>query len=103
MVAPGLTSQALDVHSEFSVVEPDGGEMDQLNCDEGLLKKLAEMTGGQYLSEERGHELVDLLRPLSRGKIAESDTLIWQSYWWFVPIVMLLAIEWWLRKRVGLI
>jgi hypothetical protein len=103
IVAPGLTSAALAVHSEFSVVEPDGGEMDQLSCDEPLLMKVAQTTGGQYLSEERGHELVDLLRPLSRGKIIESDTLIWQSYWWFVPIVLLLAIEWWLRKRVGLI
>ena len=103
IVAPGLTSSALAVHSEFSVVEPETGEMDQLSCDEALLMKVAQMTGGQYLSEERGDELADLLRPLSRGKIVESDTPVWQSYWWFVPIVLLLSIEWWLRKRVGLI
>ncbi|MCC6510206.1 MAG: hypothetical protein IT423_13960, partial [Pirellulaceae bacterium] len=82
IVAPGLTEDALAIYSEFSVVEPESGEMDQLNCDEALLKKLAEVTGGRYLSEEQGHELADLLRPLSRGKIVESDTLLWQSYWW---------------------
>ena len=103
IVAAGLTSSALAIHSEFAVVDRDSGEMDQLNCDEALLVKVAEMTGGEYLSEERGNELIDLLRPLSRGKIIESDTLIWQSYWWFVPIILLLSIEWWLRKRVGLI
>jgi hypothetical protein len=103
IVAPGLTSEALNVHTEFSVVEPDSGEMDQLSCDESLLRKLAEVTGGQYLSEERGDELASLLKPLSRGKIIESDTLVWQSYWWFGPIVLLLSVEWWLRKRVGLI
>lgn len=103
IIAPGLTSSALAIHSEFAVVEPDGGEMDQLSCDEPLLMKLAEITGGKYLPEERGHELADLLRPLSRGKIVESDSLIWQSYWWFVPIVLLLSFEWWLRKRAGLI
>lgn len=103
IVAPGLTSEALNVHSEFSVVEPDGGEMDQLSCDEPLLMKLAESTRGHYLSEEHGDKLVDLLRPLSRGRIIESDTLLWQSYWWFVPIVLLLSIEWWIRKRIGLI
>ncbi len=103
IVAPGLTSAALGVHSEFSVTEPDSGEMDQLNCDEAVLRKLAEITRGQYLSEQEGGKLVDLLRPLSRGRIVESDTLLWQSYWWFVPIVLLLSIEWWLRKRVGLI
>ena len=103
IVAPGLTNEALAVHSEFAVAEPDSGEMDQLNCDEAVLRKLAEITRGQYLSESEGGQLVDLLRPLSRGRIVESDTLLWQSYWWFVPIVLLLSIEWWLRKRVGLI
>ncbi|MGN6547039.1 MAG: hypothetical protein ACTHK7_18435, partial [Aureliella sp.] len=103
IVAPGLTSEALDVHTEFSVAERDSGEMDALSCDESILRKLAEVTGGQYLSEQQGDELVSLLKPLSRGKIIESDTLIWQSYWWFVPIVLLLSVEWWLRKRVGLI
>jgi len=103
IVAPGLASEALEVHSEFSVADLDSGEMDQLNCDQALLQKLAESTKGAYLSEERGDELVELLRPLSRGKIMESDTLIWQSYWWFVPIVLLLASEWWIRKRVGLL
>ncbi len=103
IVAPGLTSEALAVSSEFSVTEPDAGEMDQLSCDEPLLKKIAETTGGQYLSEDRADELIGLLRPLSRGKIKESDTLLWQSYWWFAPIIILLAIEWWIRKRVGLL
>ncbi len=103
VVAPGLTSEALAVHSEFSVTEPESGEMDQLNCDEAVLRKLAEITRGQYLSEQEGGQLVDLLRPLSRGRIVENDTLLWQSYWWFVPIVLLLSLEWWLRKRVGLI
>ncbi len=103
IVAPGLASSALAIHSEFSVSEADSGEMDQLNCDEPLLRKLAEITGGQYFSEQEASQLVDLLRPLSRGRIVESDTLLWQSYWWFAPIVLLLTIEWWLRKRAGLI
>ena len=103
VVAPGLTNEALAVHSEFAVTEPESGEMDQLNCDEAVLRKLAEITRGQYLSESQGGQLVDLLRPLSRGRIVENDTLLWQSYWWFVPIVLLLSLEWWLRKRAGLI
>ncbi|MFO1066252.1 MAG: hypothetical protein U0892_20530 [Pirellulales bacterium] len=103
ITAPGLTNAALDLHTEFSVVEPDAGEMDQPACDTVALTRLAELTGGAYLPEEKGHELIGLLQPLSRGKIVESDTLLWQSYWWFAPIVMLLCAEWWIRKRVGLI
>ncbi len=69
IVAPGLTNEALAIHSEFAVAEPDSGEMDQLNCDETVLRKLAEITRGQYLSEAEAGQLVDLLRPLSRGRI----------------------------------
>jgi len=40
---------------------------------------------------------------MSKGRIEESETILWQSWWWFVPIVGLLTIEWILRKRSGLI
>jgi uncharacterized membrane protein len=103
IVAPGLTSAALDLHTEFTVAEGDVGEMDQLACDASLLRQLAQRTGGEYLPEARGHELAGLLQPLSRGRIVETDTLLWQSYWWFVPVVLLLCLEWWIRKRVGLL
>ncbi len=85
------------------MAEPESGEMDQLNCDEAVLRKLAEITRGQYLSEQEGGTAGRLASPAQPRGIVESDTLLWQSYWWFVPIVLLLSIEWWLRKRVGLI
>ena len=47
--------------------------------------------------------LPELLSPLSSGRVVESETLIWQSYWWFAAIVMLLTAEWVLRKRAGLL
>jgi hypothetical protein len=36
-------------------------------------------------------------------EFVESDTVLWQSYWWFVPIVLLLTIEWIIRERAGLL
>jgi hypothetical protein len=40
---------------------------------------------------------------LSTGQVIESDTVLWQSWWWFLPIVLLLTIEWILRKRFGML
>ena len=56
----------------------------------------------RVVSEEIG-QLADLLSPLSSGHVIESDTVLWQSYWWFTAIVGLLGVEWTLRKRAGLL
>jgi hypothetical protein len=28
--------------------------------------------------------------------------LLWQSWWWFGGVILLLALEWGLRKRAGM-
>jgi hypothetical protein len=60
-------------------------------------------SGGMFLREEDISRLPELLSPFSSGRVVESETLIWQSYWWFAAIVMLLTVEWVLRKRGGLL
>ena len=37
------------------------------------------------------------------GNVIESDTVLWQSYWLFLPIVLLLTLEWIIRKRSGML
>jgi hypothetical protein len=64
---------------------------------------MAAISGGEYLREENINRLADLLAPLSEGRVVESDTVLWQSYWWFLPIIVLLTIEWIVRKRVGML
>ena len=68
-----------------------------------MLKQMAAEYGGQYLREEQVGQLAALLSPLSNGRIVESDTQIWQSYWWFAAIIALLTLEWALRKRAGML
>lgn len=101
--AAGFSREALDVHANFSVVSPPSIEMQQTVCDDQLLRELAEKTGGKYLPETESDQLFPLLRPLSKGRFVESDTILWQTYWWFSAAMVLLVIEWWLRKRAGLI
>ena len=74
-----------------------------LNANEDLLKQMAAQSGGEFFREEEARELVARLEPLSRERIFESDTALWQSWWWFVPLVALLTGEWILRKWTGML
>ena len=101
--AAGYSEAALKARSQFVVLPPESGEMTQTGANESLLKQMAAASGGAWLREEEMGQLSELLAPLSSGRVVESDTLIWQSYWWFVAIVLLLTVEWLLRKRAGLL
>jgi len=98
----GFTEEQTPARTEFIVQPPDTGETALLACNEELLQQIAQQSGGQYLREEQTEQLPELLAPLSTGKIVESETILWQSYWWFGAILTLLSIEWFIRKRAGM-
>ena len=102
----GLISAANELSEEFYVQSRGGDasrELDELNCNEDLLQQLARASNGAYVREENAAQLLEKLEPLSKGRIEESETVLWQSWWWFGAVVGLLSLEWLLRKRVGLI
>jgi len=101
--ASGFNQEVLKARGRFVVLPPESGELENSACNEPLLKQMADASGGVYLREENIGRLSELLSPLSSGRVVESDTLLWQSYWWFAAIVILLTLEWFLRKRAGLL
>jgi uncharacterized membrane protein len=101
--AAGYPREALEAASKFSIVAPQSIEMQQLTRNDVLLRQIADITGGEYVPEDKVDQLPELLRPMSGGRITQSATLLWQSYWWFVAAIILLVLEWILRKRSGLI
>ena len=101
--ASGYSEQAMQVATEFVVLADESGEMIQTNVNESLLKQMAQESGGRYLREEALGELPELLSPLSSGRVVVTETMIWQSYGWFAAVILLLAIEWLLRKKAGLL
>jgi hypothetical protein len=101
--ANGVPHEMLDIATEFIVSAKPSIELEKKSADVSSLSRLAEATGGKYLDEKELPRLVDLLEPFSQGKIIETETLLWQSYFWFIPVVILLTLEWVLRKRIGLI
>ncbi|MBT7923203.1 MAG: hypothetical protein HN627_03005, partial [Opitutae bacterium] len=64
---------------------------------------VAKLSGGSYLREEQMGRLNDLLKPISSGRLVKKEIALWQSYWWFVPIILLLGLELFLRKRAGML
>ncbi|EDY21450.1 hypothetical protein CfE428DRAFT_0695 [Chthoniobacter flavus Ellin428] len=101
--SPAIAERDSKARTSFKVEPLETGELTQLNLNEELLRQMSALTGGEYLREENIDRLVDLLAPMSQGRVVESDTVLWQSYWWFVPIVLLLTVEWIIRKRVGML
>jgi uncharacterized membrane protein len=101
--AAGFSQVALEIDTKFTVTEPSSVEMQDVNCNETLLKELAQSTGGKYFHESQADQLIAFIKPLSRGRYVESDTMIWQTYGWFIAALTLLVLDWWLRKRAGLV
>ena len=88
---------------EFEVKAAETGELVELSCHETLLRSVCRASRGVYLREEECHRLPALLQPLSQGRIEETETVLWQSGWWFAAIIALFAAEWLWRKQRGLL
>jgi len=98
----GLPETEMKARTGFAVRRAATGELAELNCNEPLLRELAVNSGGRYFREEELGTLIERLKPLSQGRVVETETVLWQSWWWFGAVMLLLALEWALRKRVGM-
>ncbi|MEZ4938098.1 MAG: hypothetical protein R2799_10955 [Crocinitomicaceae bacterium] len=76
-----------------------------LQADHNILKTIAKNSGGQFIQKSKISELAELIQ-----SDRQIGTIVYQekSYkdiidykWLFVIIALCLAIEWWLRKRLG--
>ena len=70
--------------------------------DVGLLRRLAASTGGESLTEREIGRLPGRLARVMQSKAHRGDSHPMRSPWWIVPLALLLAFEWWSRRRSGL-
>lgn len=98
-----FSQDVLEVQTQFVVAPPIRREMQNLSCNEELLKSMALATGGEYIHESEIAKLHKKLEPIAGGKLVVSSIHVWQSYWWFATAMVLLVGEWILRKRMGLV
>lgn len=99
----GFSELEMKARATFVVESREARELGVLTCNEELLEAMAAASGGRYLREEDAPRLESLLRPISEGRVVVSEMRLSQSYWWLAPILLLLTLEWLLRKRMGLL
>jgi hypothetical protein len=95
--------EAEAVRARFEVETAGDGELASLRMNEPLLRELAASSGGTFLLEEQLGRIEELIRPFLEGEVIESETVLWTSYGWLSGIVLLLCLEWVIRKRLGMI
>jgi hypothetical protein len=69
------------------------------------MESLAAMTGGQSLAPEQLSELIWRLIDETRHLDVQQETkkTFWDTWMFFLALVCLLGVEWYLRKRWGLV
>ena len=78
-------------------------EFQTTRMNEPLLKRLAQMTGGAYLRPDEISRLPQLLQAKSRKKVRISELNLWNEWLALAVLVLLLAVEWTLRRRRGML
>jgi uncharacterized membrane protein len=83
-------------------VEESKAEFTNAQLQSGLLKRLAEISGGKYYHQDQAKTLADEIsvRESSYSKLVEYD--LWDMPLVFLLAVAILAIEWYIRRSKGL-
>lgn len=99
------SSLGLDGWTRF-LVELRDLELDNPAADPALLAELAELSGGTVVPPEQLTTLLDrwLVDPPGRERMTVfRRTLLWDNAWLLAAFVALLSLEWFFRKRSGLV
>ena len=103
-VAENAVAPKSDLRLTLRVDDTGNMELANLTMNRALLESMANNSGGRFLREEQAAaELPNLLQSLDRKQTITKETILWSSWWWFGAVIVLLTIEWLLRKRLRLV
>jgi hypothetical protein len=86
---------------EFTAREPQF-ELGETAMNEGLLKQMAAISGGQFFREENLADLTKALSAKPETLHTARDLEVWSSPFYFALMCLVAATEWILRKRWNL-
>jgi hypothetical protein len=95
-------------NTSFSIAFPYG-ESDDGRPRPDLLKKIAETSHGAFFSindwnEKTFDQIETKLESQTPSQIVERrQTRLWSTFWPFALVLVLLGVEWWMRRTWGLI
>ncbi len=103
-VAESATATRSDLRLSLRVDDAGNQEWSSLTMNRPLLEAMAANSRGTFLREEQAAtDLPNLLQTLDRKQTTIRETILWSSWWWFGAVILLLTIEWLLRKRLRLV
>ena len=72
-----------------------------------LLKSLSTQTGGEFFTSSNYNQLFPILKRItdnsSKEKIEASEVNLWSNEWLMAIVILLFGLEWFLRKRYGML
>jgi len=98
----GADGEAAEETLQIIAREVAGQEGVELTRDSVRLAAMANSGGGKNRDILEASELFQELAAQGKYRPQESSYELWSSYWALILVVVLLAAEWMLRKRVGL-
>lgn len=98
-----LKGESLGKQQALFEVKPSFAEFSDAALNVNLLTNLAEMSGGKYYPIEEADQLVNQISLVESATSEITDVDIWDLPLIFGLIVMMLGMEWFLRKRGGLV
>ena len=93
-----------EAQARFLVYEQDR-ELENPAADRGALENLAMMTGGRAIAPEQLPELLEQFKKAVHNFEVETQVrrTLWDTWPFFLAFIGLLVVEWFLRKRWGLV
>jgi hypothetical protein len=86
---------------EFNVV-PVNKEFIYTKQDKYFLQRLAQKTGGKYFGTNNYQQIKELLQKPNKIQTQTSTYELWYNLTMLITIILLLSLEWYIRKRKGL-
>ncbi len=96
----------LSNNGKFNVIDFEIEKMDtKMNA--VLLNQIARLSGGKFYPIENSSELIEEINRINGANkkdiVSYSKTEIWSNEWIMIIIICLFALEWFLRKRFGML
>ena len=98
-----LNGESLGEQQTLFEVKPSYAEFSNAELNVALLRALAEGSGGKYYPLEEASQLVQQIPLVESATSTITDVDIWDMPLIFALLLAMLGLEWFLRKRVGLV
>ncbi len=96
-----FVEQDLNTPLDFNVTEPRF-ELGETAMNEGMLRDIAKVTAGAFFREEDLFKLPETIASKSERVRSPLEVELWSSPFYFVLMLLVLAVEWVLRKMAHL-